>query len=153
MDKLYLIPPAFFSLALYAVALGIIAVNLCDYSDSWSIILNWGLVLFLLYLFNIYVFIPYALLWWGSLFCKTDGYSITSVLVLTGVIFTASFVTTLVKQIYDHSGKPDKTSGKKEPNIGLMLKYMLFSIVSPPSAIIIGGATMIGIISNLSSKK
>jgi hypothetical protein len=154
MDRQYLIPPALISLVLYIIVLGVVCVNLCDYSDTWSIILNWGLVIILACIFNIYVIIPYGILWWGSLFCNTDGYSIGAVLLLTLMTVAATFIASIVHQTYGRSKKPNKKTGKNEElNRSSIIKCILLNIVSPPAAALIGSIVMICIILDLSSKK
>ncbi len=156
MDKQYLILPACFSIFLNVVVLGIVTVNLCDYSDTWSIIGCWGLVIILACLFKVYVVIPYALLWWGAIFCQYDGYGVGAVLFLTMMVAAATFIATIVHQIRNHSGKPDKKSqvaGKNNLDAWFIGKCLLFSVFCPPAAAILGIITTLGTCRELTSKK
>lgn len=160
MNKRYLVLPACFSIFLNVAVLGIVAVNLCDYGSVWSIVGCWALVIVLACLFRMYVFIPYAILWWGALYCRTDGYSIGAVLVLTGMVVAATLIASVVHAINNHSGKPDRKSqglplgaNKKELDFPFIVKCTVYSAVCPPAAAALGILTMLGTARELTSKK
>lgn len=140
MEKRYLILPMLFSLILYLGVIGIILVNLCDYSDAVDIVFSYGLIIFLAAVFKIFVVIPYTIFWWTAAFFCND---FEPMVILTGITVTATFVASIAYQIFV----------KNEITFKYVFTCVIISFIAPPTALIFGTITILTVFYKLISEK